>query len=568
MHVCSDRDSHALSSPYKYINPPLYSSTLTMYLASSLLVLFLFATSGGASPAVTSEAACKNSFYPKLCRAMLQPLRFPSDPYEFGRYSVKQALKQARKTSLLLDHYLSQGRGGSRRRVAGSALEDCRELASLNSEYLESVQAELGPGRSVLTQDGVERVKALMSALVTNQQTCYDGLEASRSFPELQGAFSNETRLYGVSLELVTTALARRQPAGGGKPSGSNAPPGVHAAGFRVVGRELIEENSGEVVPVNQSVLVARDGSGNFTLIADAIDAAPNNTKVEDGFFAIFITEGVYQENIVVAKNKKNLILIGAGINKTVITGNRSVIDGWTTFNSATFAVHGERFIALNITFENTAGPEKHQAVAVRNSADLSSFYRCSFLGYQDTLYAHSLRQFYRDCDIYGTVDFIFGNAATVFQHCNLYARKPLPNQFNAITAQGRTHPNQTTGISIHNCTVRAAPDLEAGPAGSTKTFLGRPWKEYSRTVYMQSFIDQIVEPVGWMEWNGSFALSTLYYGEYDNFGPGANTSQRVQWPGYNLMDAVQAMNFTVYNFTTGYDWLPSTSIPFSGGLI
>lgn len=230
--------------------------------------------------------------------------------------------------------------------------------------------------------------------------------------------------------------------------------------------------------------------------------------------------------------------------------------------------MHGERFIALNITFENTAGPEKHQAVAVRNNADLSSFYRCSFLGYQDTLYAHSLRQFYRDCDIYGTVDFIFGNAASVFQHCNIYARKPLPNQFNAITAQGRTHPNQTTGISIHNCTVRAAPELEADQSGSTKTFLGRPWKEYSRTVYMQSFIDQVVEPVGWMAWNGSFALDTLYYGEYDNFGPGANTSQRVQWPGYNRMDALQAMNFTVYNFTTGNDWLTSTSIPFSGGLL
>lgn len=91
------------------------------------------------------------------------------------------------------------------------------------------------------------------------------------------------------------------------------------------------------MVPLNQSVLVARDGSGNFTLIGDAIEAAPNNTNPEDGYFAIFISEGVYEENIVVAKNKKNLILIGAGINKTIITGNRSVIDGWTTFNSATF---------------------------------------------------------------------------------------------------------------------------------------------------------------------------------------------------------------------------------------
>lgn len=123
--------------------------------------------------------------------------------------------------------------------------------------------------------------------------------------------------------------------------------------------------------------------------------------------------------------------------------------------------VYGERFVAMGITFQNTAGPEKHQAVAVRNNADISTFYRCSFEGYQDTLYAHSLRQFYRECDIYGTVDFIFGNAAAIFQKCNLYARRPMPNQKVAVTAQGRTDPNQNTGISIHNCTVAAAPDFQ-----------------------------------------------------------------------------------------------------------
>lgn len=134
----------------------------------------------------------------------------------------------------------------------------------------------------------------------------------------------------------------------------------------------------------------------------------------------------------------------------------------------------------MNKTFRNTAGPTKHQAVAVRNGADKSTFYSCSFEGYQDTLYAHSLRQFYRDCDIYGTIDFIFGNAAVVFQNCNMYPRRPLDNQLNAITAQGRTDPNQNTGISIHNCTIKAADDL-ANSINATQTYLGRPWKEYSR---------------------------------------------------------------------------------------
>lgn len=121
-----------------------------------------------------------------------------------------------------------------------------------------------------------------------------------------------------------------------------------------------------------------------------------------------------------------------------------TTIDPIRTFDAA---VSGDRFIAVDVTFRNTAGPEKHQAVALRSNADLSTFYRCSFEGYQDTLYVHSLRQFYRECEIYGTVDFIFGNAAAVFQSCNLYARKPMAAQKNAFTAQGRTDPNQNTGI-------------------------------------------------------------------------------------------------------------------------
>lgn len=233
-------------------------------------------------------------------------------------------------------------------------------------------------------------------------------------------------------------------------------------------------------------------------------------------------------------------------------------------------AVSGERFVAVDVTFKNTAGPAKHQAVALRNNADLSSFYRCSFEGYQDTLYVYSLRQFYRECDIYGTVDFIFGNAAAVFQNCNIYARKPMPNQKNAVTAQGRTDPNQNTGIAIQNCSIVAAPDFanDLKSTATTLNYLGRPWKEFSRTVYMQSYIGDLISPVGWLEWNGTVGLDTLYYGEFQNYGPGANTTMRVKWPGYSLMNASQALNFTVYNFTMGDTWLPDTDIPFCGGLV
>lgn len=230
-------------------------------------------------------------------------------------------------------------------------------------------------------------------------------------------------------------------------------------------------------------------------------------------------------------------------------------------------AVVGDRFIAKGITFENSAGPSKHQAVALRSGADLSAFYQCSFVAYQDTLYVHSLRQFYRECDIYGTVDFIFGNAAVVFQNCNLYARKPNPNQKNLFTAQGREDPNQNTGISILNCKVAAAADL-IPVKSSFKTYLGRPWKNYSRTVYLKSYMEDLIDPAGWLEWDGNFALATLYYGEYQNKGPGSNTSGRVTWPGYRVINSsTEASQFTVGQFIQGNEWLNSTGIPFFSGL-
>lgn len=124
--------------------------------------------------------------------------------------------------------------------------------------------------------------------------------------------------------------------------------------------------------------------------------------------------------------------------------------------------VSGDGFWARDMTFENTAGPSKHQAVALSVSSDLAVFYRCSFRGYQDTLCVHSLRQFYRDCHIYGTIDFIFGDASAVFQNCDIFVRRPMRNQANMITAQGRADPNENTGIVIQGSRVRSARDLSA----------------------------------------------------------------------------------------------------------
>lgn len=219
--------------------------------------------------------------------------------------------------------------------------------------------------------------------------------------------------------------------------------------------------------------------------------------------------------------------------------------------------------MAKDMTFRNTAGATSHQAVALRSGSDLSVFYRCSFEGYQDTLYVYSDRQFYRECNVYGTVDFIFGNAAVVFQSCNIYARNP-PNKINTITAQGRSDPNQNTGISIHSCRVTAASGLQS----SVRTYLGRPWKAYSRTVFMKAYLGSLINPVGWLPWSGNFALKTLYYGEYMNTGPGSSTANRVSWPGFHVIkSAAEASKFTVGGFIAGGSWLPATGVPYTSGL-
>lgn len=230
-------------------------------------------------------------------------------------------------------------------------------------------------------------------------------------------------------------------------------------------------------------------------------------------------------------------------------------------------AAVGDGLILQDLKIENTAGPQKHQAVALRVGADRSVINRCRLDGYQDTLYAHSLRQFYRDSFISGTVDFVFGNAAVVFQNCNLTARRPMDNQQNLVTAQGREDPNQNTGTSIQNCNVVPADDL-IPVKGSIPSYLGRPWKAYSRTVVMQSYIDSHINSKGWLEWDGEFALKTLFYGEYQNRGPGAGTGGRVKWPGYHVItDANTAKDFTVASLIQGGSWLKETGVAFAEGL-
>ncbi|XVE56365.1 hypothetical protein DITRI_Ditri04bG0003600 [Diplodiscus trichospermus] len=394
-------------------------------------------------------------------------------------------------------------------------------------------------------------VQTWLSTALTNLETCRAGfVELGVSHYMLPLIMSNNVS------KLISNTLALNKNA--------SFVPQTYKHGFpswlKAGDRKLLQSSS-----LTPNLVVAQDGSGNHRTIKEALDAASKRSG--SGRFVIHVKRGIYRENLEIGSSLKNIMLVGDGLRYTIITGSRSVGGGSTTFNSATVAVTGEGFIAHGITFRNTAGPQNHQAVALRSGSDLSVFYRCGFEGYQDTLYVHSQRQFYKECYIYGTVDFIFGNAAVVLQNCMIYARRPMDNQKNMVTAQGRTDPNQNTGISIHNSRVMAAPDLTP-VLSSFKTFLGRPWKEYSRTVFMQTYLDSLVDPAGWFEWDGDFALDTLYYGEYKNIGPAASTSRRVTWKGYRVItSATEASKFTVANFIAGSSWLPDTGVPFTPGL-
>ncbi|XP_075493631.1 putative pectinesterase/pectinesterase inhibitor 36 [Primulina tabacum] len=314
-------------------------------------------------------------------------------------------------------------------------------------------------------------------------------------------------------------------------------------------------------------LVVAKDGSGNYKTINEAIVALAGMGGNRPERAIIYVKSGLYNEKVEIGRDLKNIMLVGDGMDKTVVTASGNVQDGQTTFSSATFGVSGDGFWARGVAFENTAGPHKHQAVALRASSDLAIFYQCSFKGYQDTLLVHSLRQFYRDCQIHGTIDFIFGDAAVVFQNCDIFVRRPMDHQSNMVTAQGRDDPNENTGISIVNSRVVPASDF-GDVKGMFKSYLGRPWKKYSRTVVSKTDLDGMIDGKGWTEWDGDFALSTLYYGEYMNTGSGASTAARVKWPGFHAMsDPREVAPFCVQNFVGGDSWIPASGVPYWSGI-
>ncbi|XP_009339900.2 probable pectinesterase/pectinesterase inhibitor 35 [Pyrus x bretschneideri] len=481
---------------------------------------------------------------------------------------IKASLVRALAYNLTISH-----RQTSHQTHSLGVINDCLELVEDSIDLLDNVILKYDSTKSAYSHAD-DDIQSWLSAALTNQETCLDSLASDKSMVDkgsMETSAQNINQFISNSLSLFM--LTSRSPKQAQKKNPSN-----NVGGRRLLSddfpswvsgaeRKLLEASVGDL---EAHAVVALDGSGTHKSIGEALGLVASLAESGDGGRSVIhVKAGTYHEYIKIPTKQKNVMLIGDGLGATIIVGDRNSEDGWTTFQSATVAAMGDGFIARDITFENNAGPSKHQAVALRVGADKSVIFRCSIVGYQDTLYTLSKRQFYRDTQIYGTVDFIFGNSAAVFQNCNIYARKPASTGLkNFVTAQGRTSPDQNTGISIHNCKISAASDL-APVKSKYETYLGRPWKQHSRTVIMQSYLDDSISRAGWSPWSGGFALNTLYYGEYSNYGPGASTLGRVRWPGYHAsLTPVAAQAFTVGGFISGNLWLPSTGVSFDSGLI
>lgn len=549
----------------------------------SALVLVRIRTRGsGASEAVLKKAptkaisqTCRRTRYPTLCMDSLVdfPGALQAGERDLVHLSVNMTLQRVGRALYGASSFSNLPMDARLR----NAYEDCLEVLEDSVDQLAQSLASVAPSAAAGGGTGsklgsADDVLTWLSAALTNQDTCEEGLG------DVTGTVKDQMVLQLKDLtELISNCLAIFSASGnghdfGGVPiqnrrrlMGSEGSFPLSKYGFPAwmtkKDRRLLQTPT---PTIRADIVVSKDGNGTYKTIEEAIKAAPEQSSRRT---IIYIKAGRYDENLKVGRKKTNLMFIGDGKGKTVIAGSRSVYDKYTTFHTATFAATGAGFIARDMTFQNWAGPSKHQAVALRVGADHAVVYRCNIIGYQDTLYVHSQRQFFRECDVYGTVDFIFGNAAVVLQNCNLYSRKPMAQQKNTITAQNRKDPNQNTGISIHNCRILASSDLEAAKS-SFPTYLGRPWKLYSRVVYMISYMGDHIHPAGWLEWNGAFALDTLYYGEYMNYGPGGGVGHRIKWPGYRVITStVEASKFTVGQFIYGSSWLPSTGVAFVAGL-
>jgi pectinesterase len=301
-------------------------------------------------------------------------------------------------------------------------------------------------------------------------------------------------------------------------------------------------------------IVVAADGSGRVLTVQEAIDMIPDNNSERK---LIYIRNGIYKEKIMLGKTKTNITMIGQDVDSVILTyddysGRVVGVDTIGTSTSYSFAAEADDFIAMNITFENSAGPVG-QAVALRTSGDRQVFFHCKLIGHQDTYYTIGhYRNYLVDCFIEGTTDYIFGRTTTLFDSCHINSLKTG----SYITAAS-TEQSVKYGYVFRNCHFTASQGIE-------RVFLGRPWRPYAQTVILESYLENFVNPEGWSIWRGNENHLSCYYAEFNNHGPGANTENRAEWA--HQLSGTEASQYTpeiIFSRSTNHqyfisDWVPS----------
>lgn len=290
-------------------------------------------------------------------------------------------------------------------------------------------------------------------------------------------------------------------------------------------------------------IVVDRNGTGDYRNIQEALDMV--RAFDPKGQVTIFIKNGVYKEKLVLHTHLNNVKLIGEDKYKTIINyDDHANINKMGTFKTYSFLIQGNDIIIENLTIENSAA-QLGQAVACHIEGDRIIFRNCRFLGNQDTIYTGraDCRQYFENCYIEGTTDFIFGPSTAWFEKCEIFCKK------NSYITAASTPENIKYGYIFNNCDIKLADNVNA-------MYLGRPWRAYAMTLFMNCNLPKGIKPEGWHNWGKEDNEKTARYMEYNNKGEGANTSNRVKWA--KILTPKEASEYTIENAMRGCDgWNP-----------
>ncbi|TYJ22618.1 hypothetical protein E1A91_A08G137500v1 [Gossypium mustelinum] len=481
-----------------------------------------------------ATSICSPTHYPDACHKTFASMN-STDPKEFVKKVIYAAEEEVKKFLNFSDSKIAEAKDNG---LTKMALNDFKDMMQYAIDSLKATYADVDGSDLHNIDDRINDFRTWLSAVISYQQSCLDGFEHDSSWREtMEEAIVASSEQAANALTIVTKLIEI----------------------LTKLGSELASPNTRRLFSVEETNYPSWFSTTDRKLIA----------KIDNSNLKPNAVAGIYDEYITVDKQYTNILMFGDGPRRTIVAGRKGVKDGGgiTTWQTATFSAIGSGFIAKSMGFQNNAGPEKHQAVALRIQSDKSAFFNCRMDGYQDTLYNHANRQFSRNCVISGTVDFIFGDSPTVIQNSLLIVRRPMEGQSNMVTAQGKTRIDENTGTVIQNCRIVPEQKLFIDRF-KFPTYLGRPWKPYSTTIIMESTLGDFIRREGWMPFATQNHEDTLYYAEYNNRGPGANLDARVNWKGYHKIDKATAMKFTVEAFLHSKEnWLPLTGVPFTAGL-